>query len=99
MYDDMSDDTPISEHNLRLNPVSPTLKEDIDSDDMIPQSLTQNRFPEYPEYDDSPERQLDDEDPSDHTDTQDSDIDEDSEAAVRHLQLMVRLMCAFHQCI
>jgi hypothetical protein len=99
MYDDISDDTPISEHNFHLNPVSPILKGDIDSDNMILQSLMQNRFPEYPEYDDLPERQLDDEDPSDHTDTQDSDIDEDPEATVRHLQLMVCLMCTFHQCI
>jgi hypothetical protein len=88
MYDDMSDDTPVSKQNYRMNPVLPTLEADIDSDDMIPESLTQNR---WPEYDDEFEYQSDNKDPGNYTDTQDSDVDEDPENAVKHLQRMVRL--------
>jgi hypothetical protein len=88
MYDNMSDDEPLYPEDSRRNSISPIPKADLDSHDMIPQSLTQNR---YPTYEDLSKRELDNEDPSDYNLTEESDADEPA-AIVEQLQHMVRLI-------
>jgi hypothetical protein len=85
MYDDTSDNAPISPQDPCRNPVLSILEFDLDSDNAIPQSLTQNH---YPLYNSLSERELDDENPSDYLPTQDSDADE-PEVIVEQLQRMV----------